>query len=570
MAVMIPSDVNSGDFHGSLGESKIFDALKTLPDEYIVFHSVAWQQRSNNGNIVWGEADFTILHIKRGVLVLEVKSGGIEITNGKWVQTNTLTGQRYSMKDPIIQANRSKYTFIDLLSQNHDVSNKYRVEVAVAFPSIGKNDLPEVLPPHFSKDIVITNNDLSNVKVAIERIFDYYGMHEKPFFTTSDCERCVDILSPEFSVVPNYKQRIDEENFIFNRMTVEQSYLMDYLEEQRSATVQGGAGTGKTILAIEKAARLSLNGKVLFLCFNRFLLEHLKKTYEAKYPNIHFYNLASLAQQKTGKADAWTNEGTFNYLNSFDEYGWEFKHIIIDEGQDFLTEQIELLEAIAGVNEGAIYVFYDKHQLVHNRTESALEWLNLFDCRLTLSVNCRNTKNIATTAYRPIGINEVKTKANVLGVKPSLHIVKAYESFITTVAETITKYVDGGISKNDIVILTLKTEQTSILRNTTKVGSHKLKSSDEEKGILFTTSRKYKGLESAVVIVIDIDDTTFSSPTSCNLLYVATSRAKHFLDLIACADEEIISRMSEALTGNMSKSPKAAIASTLKVKITDK
>ena len=123
----------------------------------------------------------------------------------------------------MIQANRSKYTFIDLLSQNQSLVNEYRIEVAVAFPSIAKADLPLILPPLYSSSLIITNNDLDNIQVAIKRIFDYYGMNEKSYYTSVDKCTCINTLSPEFNSFPTLKQRLDEENFEFNRMTNEQA-----------------------------------------------------------------------------------------------------------------------------------------------------------------------------------------------------------------------------------------------------------------------------------------------------------------------------------------------------------
>ena len=52
---------------------------------------------------------------------------------------------------------------------------------------------------------------------------------------------------------------MEEAEYYFNRMTMEQTRLIEYLDEQRVAAIQGGAGTGKTMLAIEKARRLSVN-----------------------------------------------------------------------------------------------------------------------------------------------------------------------------------------------------------------------------------------------------------------------------------------------------------------------
>lgn len=569
MAIMIPNKSDLCDFHGSFGERNIYDVLNELSDDYIVFHSVAWQKRNKTGYINWGEADFTIFNSKRGIIVIEVKSGGIKIENGKWKQINTLTGEEYNMKDPLIQANRSKYTFIELLSQNQSFNNNYRVEVAVAFPSLEKDKLPNILPPMYTSDIIITSDNLNNIEKTINDIYDYYGMEEKQYFSSFDKENCVSLLSPEFSVIPDLKQRITEEKFMFDRLTFEQSYLLDYLEEQYSAVIQGGAGTGKTILAIEKAIRLSKKDKVLFLCFNKFLLQHIKDLYAESNPNIDFFNLSTLSQQRTKIIDAWSNDNIFNYLNSYDKYGWEYKHIIIDEGQDFLPEQIELLEAIARTKGGCIYVFYDKNQLIHHHDKSTLSWVDLFDCRLVLFTNCRNTKSIATTSYRPIGIDEVKTKNLVLGIRPNFYISRSKEQCILNLSQVITRYIESGIYTKDIVILTLKTEETSILGAINYIGNYKLKYETNGKGILFTTARKYKGLESTVVIVVDVDDETFSSIEYCKVLYVATSRAKHFLDIVSILDDDQISNISYSMTGELRKNPKAIISSNLKVKIYD-
>jgi hypothetical protein len=109
MARMIPANIAEEDFHGSYGESSVFDSLKKLPDEYTVFHSVHWNKKNNNGGVNWGESDFAIFHPKKGLIVVEVKSGGIVCTDGKWSQVNTMSGEIYTMKDPMAQAERSKF-----------------------------------------------------------------------------------------------------------------------------------------------------------------------------------------------------------------------------------------------------------------------------------------------------------------------------------------------------------------------------------------------------------------------------------------------------------------------------
>ncbi len=566
MARMIPSDVMHAEFHGSLGEEKMYAALKALPHDYIVFHSIQWHKKNPLGGVSWGESDFTVFHPKRGLLVIEVKSGGIRCCNGRWTQINSLNSAEYQMKDPLIQASRSKFTFVDLLSPNDDKIQSYWVEAAVCFPSIeGEMSIGD-LPPNYSPDIVITSKDMTSISNCIERIFDYYGMHERKYYTQEDVEWVVRALSPRFNAIPSISSNINEQEFVFNRMTQEQSALLDYLDEQRVAAIQGGAGTGKTMLAIEKAKRLAKNDKVLFLCFNKFLLDYLRTKY-SNCNNIDFYNLPALSCSKMRRSDAGSNDWISTYLNSFDDFNWDYKHIVIDEGQDFLDGHILLLLTIAQIQEGSLYIFYDKNQLVQQRQN--IEWINHFDCRLVLFANCRNTKSIATTSYRPIGIEKIKMRSEVIGHKPSMYLGSNTQQICECIAKLIRQYTDNGITKKDIVILTTKTEDTSCLSGLSSIGSYHLDNELNKSGILFTTARKFKGLEAPVVIMVDVDESTFLGDELCRVLYVGASRARHFLDLVCIVKDSQLDIIADALTGQTQKNPKFSISSQLKVKVVD-
>lgn len=348
-------------------------------------------------------------------------------------------------------------------------------------------------------------------------------------------------------------------------MTQEQSALLDYLEEQRVAAIQGGAGTGKTMLAIEKAKRLSADGKVLFLCFNRFLLNFLKTTYENEYPNIAFFNLPALMHEKTGFVELGNPVAVTEYLNTYDLYDWDYKHIVIDEGQDFSSDHIPILSTIAEVQEGSFYVFFDRNQLVQQR--HAIDWLNAMECRLVLTSNCRNTKNIAVTSYRPIGIEKIKMKSDVPGEKPTLYISKTKVEACERISKIIRQCTDRGLKRSDIVILTVKTEESSIFSDVASFGGYRVTREPGSPGILFTSSRKFKGLESPVIIIVDMDDSVFLNEEARRVLYVGASRARNILEFVSMLDDEQQRTIAEHLSGQVSKNAKFVIASQLKVKI---
>ena len=82
----------------------------------------------------------------------------------------------------------------------------------------------------------------------------------------------------------------------------------------------------------------------------------------------------------------------------------------------------------------------------------------------------------------------------------------------------------------DIVLLTCKTEATSILSNSINNGKYRNK-------YLFTTCRKFKGLEADVVILLDVDKTTFEQGNVL-IFYVGTSRARIKLEIAAILSDD--------------------------------
>ena len=64
---------------------------------------------------------------------------------------------------------------------------------------------------------------------------------------------------------------------------------------------------------------------------------------------------------------------------------------------------------------------------------------------------------------------------------------------------------------------------------------------------MFTTVRKFKGLEADAIICIDIGAETFQSEKAKNAFYVGTSRATTFLNLLTLERPE---DLAEAITGH--------------------
>ena len=87
---------------------------------------------------------------------------------------------------------------------------------------------------------------LENPQKYIMDIYDFYGGQWHTRLNESSCEKLIKSFAPYFRAVPSLKSKRKERNEAFLRLTNEQKYLLDYLEEQRVAAIQGAAGTGKT------------------------------------------------------------------------------------------------------------------------------------------------------------------------------------------------------------------------------------------------------------------------------------------------------------------------------------
>ena len=157
------------------------------------------------------------------------------------------------------------------------------------------------------------------------------------------------------------------------------------------------------------------------------------------------------------------------------------------------------------------------------------KFISDLDCRLTLYRNCRNTENIAVTSLRPITERKPKVfDGAVKGTPAKLHFCESALSELAQIDTIIDELSADGY--RDIVLLTCKTETTSVLNNAVKDGRYRNK-------YLFTTCRKFKGLEADVIILLDVDKTTFDRDNVL-LFYVGASRARIKLEITAVLSDE--------------------------------
>lgn len=546
MAKMIPLELKDGEYL-SEGEKEVFEILKEgLSDKWLVIYSLRWITdddiflgKSN------GESDFILIHPDYGVMILEVKGGVISCINGEW---SSIAGDNTKrvIKDPEKQANDAKFSLLSRFKRSN--INPY-ITTAVWFPDCIKEkcSLPLSMPKEIVLDMTSFNN---NIEKRIIDIFKYRA--EKEGFVInklidSEYKKIVDILNPKTEIKIPLLRLANKLNMKFMKLNEEQNHFFEQLDGNKFISVKGHARTGKTVLAVKKAFRESEVGKkVLFLCYNSLLKE---KVYEESDYAFDVYNIHSLAAEYLNKFNHEAYE-SFDETGDFDEMMNNFleeikcnkeKHkllfdsIIIDEGQDFEKEWFDTINELLS-EDGSICVFYDENQMLYNKYgRNDISFLDK-GTKYTLMRNMRNTDEIFSSSLNVINADKNSVRFNgVTGIKPD--IIFSDDSFDTI---TQLKNVIRELKKNEY----LSDDNIAVLTMEAKKKLKFKRGISDEFGGIVESIRRFKGLESDVVIIPDLSSDFMNDEDLRNLLYVGMSRAKAHVILII--DTESLNRKQKS------------------------
>jgi hypothetical protein len=201
------------------------------------------------------------------------------------------------------------------------------------------------------------------------------------------------------------RARFAELDLIVERLTTDQKRVIDQLGDQQQALISGCAGSGKTLVATEKALRLAHAGvATLFLCHNPLLADWVSELTVGRRVRVRAFE--DLLSDLTGVTGApvpaeWTSysQPTPDMLDlaleRLMERGGTFGAVIVDEGQDFHPDWWPVVEACLRHDDDILYIFFDDCQaLLPLRSRYPIADKRLADKPLDLSRNCRNAGRV--------------------------------------------------------------------------------------------------------------------------------------------------------------------------------
>lgn len=541
MAEMHPQDLEN--YECTSTEREMYEAFRDqLPEKYQVFYSIRWFETDENNKRVDSESDFLVFDPSFGFLTIEVKGGiGIEIDDGTWFvdeyPDSKSEGRRKLKCSPYEQAEKSMRHFYNYFADEFHQNFRGVYGFAVAFP---RYNIDSTLAVDAPKELTIDLKDMQSVKERINEIFHYWRNRRNISvpFSPDQKTRFISAINKRIALSAAAGALIPIKEKEFAKIDFVQNAILDVLYHYRQVRILGGAGTGKTFIAMKKARRDALAGKkVLYLCCNSELCSFVKdklagidnitsKTYDELMAEILGEEFNELPQNENG------NRNCFELVERKDHI--HYNSIIIDEGQDFdddmgLTVRLLLKDD----NQSDLYVFYDVNQ-------------KIFECKIdnvfaidyppfVLRYNIRNTGSIYRCAVERTGLGSDTVANQLLGVAPDIQSFNNRLQAIKGLGNIITRLIKKEhVSTKSIVILSDQAFEKSILATETRIGQYEISFKDlkniEDTEICFKTAEQFKGLEADVVIYLkSMKPDAAVGTLEASKEYVALTRARYYL-----------------------------------------
>ena len=513
---MIPGQVGPG---ASRAEIQIFDLLSALevPGWTYAFHSLNLPEHERKRVC---EIDFLLLG-ERGLLVLEVKGGRVSRREGIWY-TRDLRGMSHRLKEsPFEQASTAMFSLEAKLSQRtgHHLTSSTVFGYGAVFPDVRFTTVSVEWEPEMVLDSACMNADPLAAKLDQLGSFWENKPGRRRRLSRENVKRYLNLLRQDFELVPSLQQlsRTIEAELV--ALTELQYRTLDTYSRNPRLIVEGGAGTGKTMLAAEICRRArGVGDSVMLTCRSGILAGFIKAQAGLdEVITIPFHQIATIP-------------------------GESVDLMVVDEAQDIINpEDLRYLDRVlsGGLANGRWVVLLDSNNqrgLVGRYDDNAMAELRSYrPTEISLRDNCRNTVEIITATQRRTGADLGVTTA---GHGLEVTVVKGSPSSVTEkLASVLEQLENEQIPMNNITLLSPYSFTNSVFASIPSSWRNRIDTLDLIRlraptpgRIGFAQVADFKGLESPFVIL----ESTKSAEASAlrALLYVGMTRARAALWLI--------------------------------------
>ncbi|MDQ3454626.1 MAG: NERD domain-containing protein [Actinomycetota bacterium] len=486
------------------------------------------------------EADLVVVLPGAGIAVVEVKGRSARHDGRYWYIDR---GGRPTRMDPVGQARAAKYALRAYVEGDPRWAGRERVRwghlVVLPFSPV-PDDFALADCPRW---MVIDREQLADIVPLIGSALRQLDVpHPGP--DTDDTATLEEILAgrplPMGDLLGEAAERAEQ----VERLTEQQAVILGAIQLLSRVEVRGGAGSGKTWLAVEQARRLSRRGlRVALMCYSRGLSAYLvrrcatlRRTERPAYVGT-FHGLGQQWGASAGSeddSDFWERRlpSEMAALAAALPPGQRFDAVVVDEAQDFADSWwTPVLASLREEESGGVFVFTDEGQRVFSRFGQVPIPL----VPLLLETNLRNTRPIAES-FKPL--TPVQMRIGPVDGPPVRFVACTTELALGTADTEVDRLLEDW-RPQDVALLTTGPRHPEQSQRQGHGQDWYWESFWDDAQVFYGHVLGFKGLERrAVVLAVNESG---DRDRARERLYVGLSRARD--QLVVCGDPEHIRRI---------------------------
>lgn len=510
-----------------------------LGDQLLDEDAVIFGQRVTD-HVKDHEADFVVAIEGAGIVCLEVKGGEVWHDGEYWRQ-----GKTAKRIEPVEQARGACYALREYV-ESHPAwtQGRLRWDHMVVFPHAEIAD--DFALPDCPRWKIIDRTQLDQLLPLIRRV-PLTKQQDHPYLTATGIEQLHTALRGRGLPQRDVVARSMENESAADLITEQQNALLGAIRLINRVEVRGGAGSGKTYLALEQARRLTRAGqRVALVCYSHGLASYLgrvvsqwgyrdRPAYVGEFHQLGVeWGAAEGPDESIRTSDAaqfWEHELPRQMAELAEDLdpADRFDAIVIDEAQDFADDWWRpMLACLNDPDEDGIYVFSDEAQRVFDRHGTPPVPL----VPLVLDHNMRNTRQIATV-FKPLVGQRMRLRG---GDGPDARFVAcAPGDAVVTADDQVDELLDDWRPEDIALLTTGSRHPEQVSRQELGPAGYWDTFWDDEQ-VFYGHVLGFKGLERRVVVLALNEHEP--QERSTERLYVGLSRARD--QLVVCGDPEFV------------------------------
>jgi hypothetical protein len=513
---------------GEYAELELLETLERgLSGAYTLFHSVDWAQ-SPADRERRGEIDIVVVNQSGDVLLMEVKSGGVEFRPDGIFKT-------YSAKSKNVTSQiRQQFEVIN--SRLRDAGLSIQLWHLLVLPDVNVQSETAQWP---RAQIV----DSGEVDAIVSKVCGVLGVGRGGGNT---CERVLAFFENRFRVEPDVSALAGRLQQATTRMSAGLATWVPRIEAPSGVVrVVGTAGSGKTQLALRLLRDAAAAGrKAAYLCFNRALADHMGKVAPAQTPAETFHEFALGMARRSGMDVDFSSPTAFaavtdRCIEVVANAEPDLDLIVIDELQDLQPEWVQSLLSRLRPDGRAVLMEDPAQQVYTDRVQ--------FDVPEAVTVTSQENFRSPRQLVRLINLLRL-TERDVEALSPYEGEVPdpiSYEDSAgptAATAQAVERCIKRGFSVEDIAVVSMSGQKSSALLNLERIGPWRLRRftgqfddggnprwADGE--LLIDTVRRFKGQAAPAVVLTECDFDVLDEKTK-RLLFVGITRARIHLEWV--------------------------------------